>query len=445
MAGTAIANIINEIKLMRHFSVSGRVIAVEEMFIKAEGLSSYVCIGTHCNIHTLDGKKCIAEVVAMNDSICTLMPFGDVNGVYLYAKVEVGQSIHKSIYPHENWRGRIINGLGMPIDNKGPLPIGSRGYEIFAKSLPANSRDRVKIKMDSGIRALNTFITCCFGQRLGIFSGSGVGKSTMFSMLAKFSNADVKVIGLIGERSREVREFIEDYLGEDGLEQSIVIVATADEPALIRRQAAYLTMTIAEFFRDLGKNVLCMIDNITRFAMAQREIGLTAGEPTITRGYTPSVFTHLPKLLERAGPGLVGSGSITAFFNTLVEGDDYNEPITDAVRGILDGHIILNRKIAEKNIYPAIDILSSISRMMPSCNTEEEMKIINKAKYFLSIYDEMEDMIRIGAYKVGSNEEVDLAIQYHKNLNQFISQKSNERENIKSSYAKLAKAIHYMP
>jgi flagellum-specific ATP synthase len=275
---------------------------------------------------------------------------------------------------------------------------------------------------------------------MGIFAASGVGKSVMLSMLARFASADVNIIGLVGERGREVQEFLNKDLGVEGLSRSIVVVATSDESALMRRQAADLTMALAEYFRDQDRDVLCMIDSVTRIAMAQREIGLSVGEPPANKGYTPTVFAELPKLLERAGPG-IGKGTITGLFTVLVEGDDHDEPIADAVRGILDGHIVLERSIAERGRYPAINVLRSISRTMPGCNSEEETALVNKARSLIATYDDMAEMIRLGAYQIGADAATDEAIYFHDRLEAFLSQKQNEQCSLSETYQMLAEIL----
>ena len=275
---------------------------------------------------------------------------------------------------------------------------------------------------------------------MGIFSGSGIGKSTLLSMLARYSSAEVIVIGLIGERGRELKEFIAEDLGEEGLKRSVLVVATSDESALLRRQAAYVTMTVAEYFRDQGKDVLCLMDSITRFAMAQREIGLSVGEPPASKGYTPTVFSELPRLLERAGPG-VGRGSITGLFTVLVEGDDHNEPISDAVRGILDGHIVLDRAIAERNRFPPINILRSVSRTLPMCNTPEENALVERARTLLATYENMAELIRLGAYRRSSDPAVDEAMQYQPALDAFLAQEVTERATFEECYRRLAEIL----
>jgi len=308
----------------------------------------------------------------------------------------------------------------------------------FRASPPAaHTRKRVGKPLDMGVRALNTFLTCCRGQRMGIFAGSGVGKSVLLSMIARNVDADVSVIGLIGERGREVQEFLQEDLGEDGLARSVVVVATSDEPALMRKQAAYLSLSIAEYFRDQDQQVMLMMDSVTRFAMAQREIGLSAGEPPTAKGYTPTVFSELPRLLERAGPGS-GEGAITAIFTVLVDGDDHNEPVADAVRGILDGHIVMERAIAERGRYPAINVLKSVSRTMPRSADPVYWPVIQRAKRVLSTYTDMEELIRLGAYRQGSSAEVDEAIRLQPALEAFLSQGKDEVSGLAEGYAQLA-------
>jgi len=305
---------------------------------------------------------------------------------------------------------------------------------------PAHSRQRVGPPLDLGVRALNTFLTCCRGQRMGIFAGSGVGKSVLMSMLARNVAADVSVIGLIGERGREVQEFLQDDLGEEGLARSVVVVSTSDEPALMRRQAAYLTLAIAEYFRDLDQDVLVLMDSITRFAVAQREIGLSAGEPPTAKGYTPTVFTELPRLLERAGPG-TGAGTITGLFSVLVDGGDHNEPVADAVRSILDGHVVMERAIAERGRYPAINILKSVSRTMPRAADPAYLPVINQARQVMATYADMEELIRLGAYRAGSSAEVDEAIRLHPPLEQFLAQGKEEATNLGQGYLRLEQIL----
>src|SRR5580698_3305034 len=307
------------------------------------------------------------------------MPFGPLEGVAPGAEIRIRPE-GSTVRPTRQWLGRIVNAFGEPIDGRGPLPQGLAAYPLRAAPPAAHSRGRVGERLSTGVRAMDVFTTLCRGQRMGIFAGSGVGKSVLLSMLAKGAQCDAVVVGLIGERGREVREFIEETLGEEGLRRAVVVVATSDEPALKRRQAAYVTLAIAEFMRDQDQEVLCLMDSVTRFAMAQREIGLAAGEPPTTKGYTPTVFSELPKLLERAGPGPVrpdgtAAGPITGLFTVLVDGDDHNEPIADAVRGILDGHIVMERAIAERGRFPAINVLKSISRTMPACQTPAERVI----------------------------------------------------------------------
>jgi flagellum-specific ATP synthase len=330
--------------------------------------------------------------------------------------------------------------MGEPIDGKGPLPLGPSPYPFRSNPPPAHARRRVGAPLDLGVRALNTFLTCCRGQRMGIFSGSGVGKSVLLSMLARNVEADVSVIGLVGERGREVQEFLQDDLGDAGLARSVVVVSTSDEPALMRRQAAYLTLAVAEYFRDESEDVLVLMDSVTRFAMAQREIGLSAGEPPTAKGYTPTVFTELPRLLERAGPG-TERGTITGLFTVLVDGDDHNEPVADAVRGILDGHIVMERAIAERGRYPAINVLKSISRTMPRAADPAYLAAINRARQVMATYTDMEELIRLGAYRPGSSAEVDRAIALHKPLEGFLAQGKEEATSLGAGYQRLEQIL----
>ncbi len=430
-------SVLAEIERIPTTEFFGRITAVKGMLLECNGIASVMSIGDRCEVTQANRKPVLCEVVGFTNDTALLMPFSTPEGIGLGATVKaLGSS--SVIYPDIRWLGRTINAMGQPIDDLGPLPQGREAYRLMAEPPPAAKRQRVKGKIDLGIRAFNTFLTCCRGQRLGIFSGSGVGKSIMLSMLAKFSGADVNVIGLVGERGREVQEFLEDDLGPEGLKRSVVIVSTSSDSALQRRQAAYLTMAVAEYFRDQGKEVLCMIDSITRFAMAQREIGLSAGEPPTSKGYTPTVFAMLPGLLERSGPGLPGQGAITGLFTVLVEGDDTNEPIADAVRGILDGHVVLDRKIAQRNRFPAINILKSVSRSMPDCNTPEENELVNTARRLMTTYDDMAEMVRLGAYRKGSDKEVDQAIHFHPLFENFLRQDMNERTTLQEGYDALA-------
>ncbi len=423
-------------------AVTGRVVAVKGLLIECSGIEEMLSVGARCAVSNTHGEAhaVICEVVGFREKVALLMPFGSVEGVGLGAKVTLVAAA-SAVEPSNAWLGRIVDPMGNPIDGKGPIMGGGVPYLLRANPLAPSQRARVAGKMDMGVRAINTFLTCCRGQRLGIFAGSGVGKSILMSMLARYSQADVNVIGLVGERGREVQEFIEDDLGEEGLKRSVLVVATSSDSALMRRQAAYTTLAIAEYFRDQNNDVLCLMDSVTRFAMAQREIGLSAGEPPTTKGYTPTVFAELPRLLERAGPGLNGSGSITGMFTVLVEGDDTNEPIADAVRGILDGHIVLDREIAQRGRYPAINILKSVSRMLPDANNEFENQLLTVARRFMATYENMAELIRLGAYRRGTDQEVDRAMHFYPQLETFISQREKESSTLAEGYEQLAKVL----
>jgi flagellum-specific ATP synthase len=417
----------------------GRVTGVNGMLLELGGMPREVTVGSRCEVATQERRRIACEIVGFRAGKALAMPFTALDGIGLGCRVELATG-KPVIYPDESWLGRVVNAMGEPIDGKGPLLEGRTGYPLRASPPPAHARQRVQGKVDLGVRAINTFLTCCRGQRMGIFSGSGVGKSTLMSMFARNTAADATVIGLVGERGREVQEFIADDLGPEGLARSIVVVATSDESPLMRRQAAYLTLAIAEFLRDRERDVLCLIDSVTRFATAQREIGLAAGEPPTTKGYTPTVFAELPKLLERAGPGL-GRGSITGLFSVLVDGDDTNEPVADALRSILDGHIVLDRVIAERGRYPAINVLRSLSRMMPQCNTGDEAAMIAEARGHIAIYEEMGELIRLGAYKRGTDPKVDEAIRLYPALEAFLAQKKDECADFAGGYAALKELL----
>ncbi len=431
------SNIVSEINHLSAYDVYGQVKNIVGLLIEVGGVQGNLSIGDHCIISTRSNVPVTCEVVGFANGNVLVMPFGSLDGIGMGCRAQVGNA-DPSIYPTMAWLGRVINAFGEPIDGKGPLAVGATGYPIRNAPPPSHTRQRVGQKLDLGVRSINTFLTCCQGQRMGIFAGSGIGKSSILSMMARHTNAEVGVIGLIGERGREAREFIEDHLGEDGLAKSVVVVATSDESPLVRRQAAYMTMAIAEFFRDQPKQVLCLMDSVTRFAMAQREISLSTGEPPTSKGYTPSVFAELPRLLERAGPGAEGQGSITGLFTVLVEGDDHNEPVADAVRGILDGHIVLEREIAERGRYPAINILRSVSRTMPGCNTADQNALIARARQLMAVYEDMAELVRLGAYRRGTDPQIDEAIRYHEPLESFLAQEIGEATELDACYHMLA-------
>lgn len=434
---TESCRIISAIEALPSARLYGRVSAVQGLLIEVAGIERHLTVGGRCLVVARGDRRVLCEVVGFRDDRALLLPFSNLDGIGLGCKAEVAESA-PTISPTPAWLGRVINAHGEPIDGGPPLPLGDMPHTIRNTPPPAHMRKRVGGKLDLGVKAINTFLSCCSGQRMGIFAGSGVGKSILMSMVARYTSADVSIIGLIGERGREVQEFIHDDLGPEGLERSVVIVATSDEAPLMRRQAAYMTMAVAEYFRDQGKNVLCLMDSVTRFAMAQREIGLAAGEPPTTKGYPPTTFAELPKLLERAGPGPDGKGNITGLFTVLVDGDDHNEPIADATRGILDGHIVLDRSIAERGRYPAINILRSVSRTMPACNNDTENALVGTARRYLADYENMAEMIRLGAYRKGSNPDVDEALKYYGPIEDFLRQGKNERESIEGGYARLA-------
>jgi flagellum-specific ATP synthase len=420
---------------VEEFEVFGRVAGVRGLLIEIAGPVAAMQLGGRLDIE-IDRGTVPCEVIGFSGDRALAMPFGSLQGVRRGCPAHVRMQLD-GVQPSSGWLGRVVDALGRPIDGKGPLPAGGMTYPFRAEPPAPHARRRVAEPLDLGVRALNTFLTTCRGQRMGIFAGSGVGKSVLLSMMARFTAADVAVIGLVGERGREVQEFLQDDLGDAGLARSVVVVATSDEPALMRRNAAFLTLTLSEYFRDQGASVLCMIDSITRFAMAQRDIGLAAGEPPTAKGYTPTVFNELPRLLERAGPG-TGHGTITGLFTVLVEGDDHNEPVADAVRGILDGHIVMERQIAERGRYPAINVLKSVSRTMPRSCDPVYLPLVMKARQVLATYSDMEELIRLGAYRAGSSPEVDEAIALFPALDAFLSQSKEDSTSIGDGYSRLA-------
>jgi len=421
-----------KIRDVETIKVNGKVTDVVGLVIVSFGPN--VSIGEECKVVDRAGNiVCSAEVVGFKEGKVLSIALGEVHEISPACEiVATGRSF--SVPVGHELLGRVIDGLGNPIDGKGPLNLSER-KSIYREPPNPLERNRITTNLQTGIRTIDGLLTVGKGQRVGIFAGSGVGKSVLLGMMARNTDADINVIILLGERGREVREFIEKDLGQEGLKRSVVIVATSDKPALIRTKGAFIGTTIAEYFRDKGKDVLLMMDSVTRFAMAQREIGLTVGEPPTTKGYTPSVFALLPKLLERAGTST--TGSITGFYTVLVDGDDMNEPIADAVRSILDGHIVLSRKIANKGQYPAIDPLQSVSRVMPDIVTENHLGRAMLFNEILSTYNEAEDLINIGAYVKGSNPQIDHALQNISNLRTFMKQGMNEKSEYKETIKRL--------
>lgn len=399
----------------------GKVSRVVGLTIESEGPD--VSIGSCCKINTRDGKSVLAEVVGFKDKKILLMPYGNIEGVGLGNIVE-GLDYPLGVKVSENLLGRVLNGLGEPMDHKGGFSF-EKEVSTTNNAPDPLSRNRIKDQISLGVKAIDGLLSIGKGQRVGIFAGSGVGKSTLMGMIARNTTADINVIALIGERGREVKEFIEKDLGEEGLKRSVLVIATSDQPALVRLKAAEVATSIAEYFREKGKDVILLMDSLTRYAMAQREIGLAVGEPPVSRGYTPSVFSIMPKLLERAGNS--EKGSITGLYTVLVDGDDLTEPVTDTARGILDGHIVLSRKLANKNHYPAIDVLASVSRVMGDVVTKEHKKNAFEIKKLMGVYSDAEDLINVGAYVKGSNEDIDLAIEKHKAIIEFLTQSTEDR------------------
>jgi len=414
----------------------GRVRKVVGSVIEATGPRSSV--GETCLILSQDReKRTVAEVVGFRDDQILLIPYKEVSGISPGDIVK--KNIHSSVVPvGKQLLGRVLDGLGRPLDNKGPIH-GEKMQPIQNEPPDPMARTRITEPLLTGIRSIDTCLTCGKGQRVGIFAGSGVGKSVLLGMIARNTKADVNVIALVGERGREVRDFIEKDLGEEGLKRSVVIAVTSDQAPLIRIRGGMIATAIAEYFRDQGKDVMFMMDSVTRIAMAQREIGLAVGELPASKGYTPSVFSLLPKLLERAGAA--AGGSITGMYTVLVEGDDMNDPVADTTRSILDGHIVLSRKLAMMNNYPAVDVLQSVSRVMIDVADDEHKKLANQLTQVLASYEEAEDLINIGAYVEGSNPRIDRAIKLIEPLREYLQQDIHETDSFKESLANLRKIV----
>jgi len=430
---------VNHLATVEPLSLEGRVTGLLGLTLEVGGLTAQLSVGDRLQVQSRSADRIAAEVVGFRGRSASAMAFGALDGIGPGAVVRRSGLGGLAVGP--DWLGRVVDPFGEPLDGKARPHPGPVARAPRASPPPAAARARLGPRIDLGVRALNAFATCRQGQRLGLFAGSGVGKSTLMSMLARRTACDVAVISLVGERGREVREFIEDDLGPEGLARSVVVVATSDQPPLMRREAAYASLAVAEAFRDQGLQVLLLMDSVTRYCLALREIALSAGEPPATRGYPPSVFAELPRLLERAGPGIEGSGSITALFTVLVEGDDHNEPISDAVRGILDGHVVLDRRIAEGGRYPAIDVLKSLSRAAHGANAPEENALVLRARRLLATWGDMADMVRLGAYKPGSDASVDEAVRLAPRIEAFLTQARDDATGIEESFALLAKAV----
>ena len=429
-------NAVRRVRETRVTETCGRVVQLIGLVIESEG--PIAAMGEVCRIQsTRHDRETLAEVVGFRNHHLLLMPLGEIHGIHPGSEVvATGEPLRVAV--GSALKGRVIDGLGNPIDGLGAI-ITDQSVGLNLRPPDPLKRQRIRGVFQTGIKSIDTFIPCGRGQRLGIFAGSGVGKSTLLGMMASHAEADVNVIALIGERGREVREFLERDLAESGRRKSVVVVATSNEPALSRVKGAFLAMAIAEYFRDAGQSVLMMMDSVTRFAMAQREIGLAVGEPPTTRGYTPSVFSLLPQLLERAGTG--EQGSITGLFTVLVEADDMNDPIADATRSILDGHVVLTRELATQNHYPAVDVLESVSRLNRDLLPADQLKLAAVAREHLAVYRKNQDLINIGAYPAGSNPAIDQAIALHEPLGRFLRQGVEEGFGTGQSWSLLTQAL----
>lgn len=425
------------LKAIQPIRIWGKVTRIVGLIV--EGHCPNASVGSLCELTPLNNTSpVLAEIVGFKDSRALLMPLGDLRGLGPGSRIRIVKS-SATIKVGSNLLGRVIDAMETPLDNK-PFPLLEEEKQIYSHPPGPMERKNITDPLDLGVRAINGLITCGTGQRMGIMAGSGVGKSVLLGMMARYARADVNVIALIGERGREVREFIERDLGKEGLARSVIVVVTSDQSPLLRMRGAFVATSIAEYFCKQGKNVLLMMDSVTRFAMAMREIGLAVGEPPTTKGYTPSVFATLPKLLERAGQ-FRGQGSITGLYTVLVDGDDMTEPVADSVRSILDGHIVLSREIAARNHYPAIDILNSASRIMREITSPRHIELAGRARKVLATYSEAEDLINIGAYAKGSNPEIDFAINKITAINEFLRQGYDEVTPLKQTVEELGKLL----
>lgn len=443
-----LAGLRGELASLPPCHVDGRVVAAAGLSVDIAGIAPHVRLGDRVGLAMRDGRFVDAEIVSFRDGLTRAMAFGPLEGVGTGSVARVVPPARGAqvggLRVSDAWLGRIIDPLGRPIDGRGPMPAGPGRPTRVAPPGPTR-RARLGPPLELGVKALDLFTPMRAGQRLGLFAGSGVGKSTLMAMLAREAACDVAVVALVGERGREVREFVEDSLGAEGLARSVVVVATSDAPPLLRREAAYAAMTVAEHFRDRGGSVLMMMDSVTRLCLALREIGLAAGEPPATRGYPPSVFAELPRFLERAGPGpeIAGrkAGCITGLFTVLVEGDDHNEPVADAVRGILDGHVVLDRRIAETGRFPAIDVLRSISRAAQGCHPPADAARVAKARRLLSSWSDLGDLVRLGAYRRGADPASDEAVMVGPLVEEMLRQNPGARSTADASRAALAAAL----
>ncbi|MDB5372205.1 MAG: fliI [Belnapia sp.] len=428
------------LRRLNHSRLHGTVISANGLNLIVEGLSPWLQVGARLHLEPKAGPPVPVEIVGFQAGRATALAFAPLDGIAPGTQAVLAPPACLAV--DDSWLGRVLDPLGQPIDGLGPLRQGANPRPIRAAPPDAGRRARLGPRLDLGVRALDAFATCRRGQRLGLFAASGVGKSTLLSMLAAGADCDVAVIALVGERGRELREFIEDDLGPVGLARSVVVCATSDSPPLMRREAAQAAMAIAEHFAEAGKQVLLLMDSVTRYAMALREIGLAAGEPPATRGYTPGVFAELPRLLERAGPRAEGcAGSITGLFTVLVEGDDHDEPVADAVRGILDGHVVLDRGIGERGRYPAVDVLRSLSRTVPGCQTPGEAGLMRRARAILALHADMADLVRLGAYRPGADPAVDEAIRLAPRIEAMLAQGKGERSSVAGAFAALAASL----